>query len=350
VTSPSRAKIRVLVVDDSAFVRQALSRMIASAPDMEVAGTATDGLDGVEKAKSLAPDVITLDIQMPRLGGLEALQRIMAESPVPVLLLSSLTQEGAEVTLRGLDLGAVDFVDKSRVQGSMNLLGLAEELQSKIRALAWSRERRASALASALPSAAAAAGAARGPMEAVVIGTSTGGPPALQVIIPSLPADLNLAILIVQHMPLGFTRSLAQRLASKSQLPVREAEDEELVKPRTVLIAPAGKHMRLRRRGSVIRVLLDDEPRDALHRPSVDVLMTSVAKAYGSRVLGLVLTGMGADGVEGLRAIRAAGGQTVAESEETCVIYGMPKAAVEAGVVDRVVPLTRMADEIRAAV
>jgi two-component system chemotaxis response regulator CheB len=347
--APPRAKIRVLVVDDSAFVRQALSRMIASAPDMEVAGTAQDGLDGVEKAKALRPDVVTLDIQMPRLGGLEALQRIMAESPVPVLLLSSLTQQGADVTLRGLELGAVDFVDKSRVQGSMNLLGLAEELQSKIRALAWSREKRAAAEAVAPPPPPPPpAAAAR--MEVVAIGSSTGGPPALQAIIPALPRDLNLAVLVVQHMPVGFTRSLADRLAARSALPVREAVDGELVRPRTVLIAPAGKHMRIRRRGSVVRVLLEDEPREALHRPSVDVLMTSVAKAFGPRALGMILTGMGADGVEGLRAIRAAGGQTVAESEETCVIYGMPKAAVEAGVVDRVLRLERMADEIRAAV
>ncbi|HEU0092472.1 MAG TPA: CheB methylesterase domain-containing protein [Vicinamibacteria bacterium] len=184
----------------------------------------------------------------------------------------------------------------------------------------------------------------------VVIGTSTGGPPALQAIIPRLPEALPCAVLVVQHMPVGFTRSLAERLDGRSVVPVREAADGDLVVRGSVLVAPAGRHMKIRRRGQETRVWLDDEPRSALHRPSVDVLMASVAKAYGEHAMGIVLTGMGSDGVEGLRAIRDAGGMTLAESEETCVIYGMPKAAVEAGVVDRSVPLTRVADEILSAV
>ena len=349
MSQTGREKIRVLVVDDSAFVRQALSRMIGSAPDMEVVATAADGMEGLEKARTLRPDVVTLDIKMPRMDGLVALERIMAECPVPVLLLSSVTSEGADVTLRGLEIGAVDFVDKSSVQGPMNLLALAEELQSKVRALAWSRERSA-ATAAAAPAVNEGTLPARGRTEVVVIGTSTGGPPALQQIVPALPKDLALAVLVVQHMPVGFTRSLADRLATRSHLPVREAAEGEVVCPGAVLIAPAGRHTKVRRRGSVVRIVLDDEPAEALHRPSVDVLMASVAKAYGDRALGLVLTGMGADGVEGLRAIRLAGGVTLAESEETCVIYGMPKAAVEAGVVDRSVPLYRLAEEIRGAV
>ena len=343
--------IRVLIVDDSAFVRQALVRMLGSAPDIEVVGTAVDGRDGVEKAAALRPDVVTLDIKMPRMGGLEALRRIMAECPVPVLLLSSLTSEGGEITLRGLELGALDFVDKSSVQGHMSLLDLAEEVKAKVRALARVPRDRVQAAAGAvaetrppLP------GPHAGGAEVVVIGTSTGGPPALQVIIPKLPPGLSAAVLVVQHMPVGFTRSLADRLNSKSAVPVREAQDGEPVAPGMVLIAPAGRHMKVRRRGAAAKVWLDDEPRSALHRPSVDVLMASVAKAYGPRSLGVVLTGMGSDGVEGLRAIRLIGGRTFAESEESCVIYGMPKAAVEAGVVDRCVPLGRMADEILAAV
>jgi two-component system chemotaxis response regulator CheB len=186
--------------------------------------------------------------------------------------------------------------------------------------------------------------------QVVAIGTSTGGPPALQAIIPRLPADLAAAVLVVQHMPVGFTRSLAERLDQRSALPVREAEDGESVVPGSVLIAPAGRHMKVRKRGGQVKVLLDDEPHSALHRPSVDVLMASVARAYGGQAVGVVLTGMGSDGVEGLRAIREAGGRTLAESEESCVIYGMPKAAAEAGVVDRVVTLPRMADEILAEV
>jgi two-component system, chemotaxis family, protein-glutamate methylesterase/glutaminase len=343
-----RRPIRVLVVDDSAFVRQALARMLGAEPDIQVVGLAADGLEGVEKAASLRPDVITLDLQMPRMGGLEALQRIMAEHPAPVLLLSSQTREGADVTLRGLELGALDFVDKSSVQGNMNLLGLAQELRAKVRALATASPRRRTPA----PAAAARAGVAGSlhRAEVVVIGTSTGGPPALQRIIPSLPRDLPPAVLIVQHMPVGFTRSLAERLDARSALPVREALDGESVEAGLVLIAPAGRHMRVRKRGNSFKVTLDEDPRGALHRPSADVLMSSAAKAYGRRVLGVLLTGMGSDGVDGLRAIRQAGGLTLAESEETCVIYGMPKAAVEAGVVDRSVPLGRMADEILAAV
>ena len=342
----------MVVVDDSAFVRRALERMLGSAPDMEVVGTAVDGLDCIEKVRQLRPDVVTLDIHMPRLGGLEALKVLMAEDPVPVLLLSSLTREGADVTLKGLELGAMDFVDKSRVQGSMNLLDLAEELKEKVRALAQVPRSRLHGVAPVGPGDRLAPhpSGLPGRVDVVAIGTSTGGPPALQAIVPRFPEGLPSTIMVVQHMPEGFTRSLAERLAALSVVPVREAEDGEPVGGGAVLIAPAGRHMKLKRRGSGVKVWLDDEPHTALHRPSIDVLMSSVAKHYGPRALGVVLTGMGSDGVEGLRAIRQGGGRTLAESEETCVIYGMPKAAVEAGVVDRSVPLGRMADEILSAV
>ncbi len=336
--------IRVLIIDDSAFVRQALSRMLRDDPEIEIVGVAVDGKEGVEKAKQLTPDVITLDIQMPRMGGLEALERLMAERPTPVLLLSSLTRQGGDVTLRGLELGALDFVDKSSV-GSMNILSLGEELRAKIKVLA-----RVPATRLARREEPAPAAAVERRIEAVVIATSTGGPPALQALIPSLPASFRASVLIVQHMPAGFTRSLADRLALRSVLPVREAQDGEPVTPGQVLIAPAGIHMKLRRRGERVKVWLDEEPQTALHRPSADILMTSAAKIFGARALGVVLTGMGADGVIGLRAIRDAGGRVFAESEETSVIYGMPKAAVEAGLVERSVPLYRMADEILAAV
>jgi two-component system chemotaxis response regulator CheB len=233
----------------------------------------------------------------------------------------------------------------------MNLLSLADELQAKVRALASvprARLQAATAVREAGPVELPARHAARA--QVVVIGTSTGGPPALQAIIPRLPEALPSAVLVVQHMPVGFTRSLAERLDARSVLPVREARDGDVVAPGSVLVAPAGQHMKVRRRGREMRVWLDDEPRSALHRPSVDVLMASVAKAYGARAMGVILTGMGSDGVEGLRAIQQSGGLTLAESEESCVIYGMPKAAVEAGVVDRTVPLSRVADEILSAV
>ena len=341
----SRRKIRILVVDDSAFVRQALTRMLGGEPDIEVVGQAVDGRDGLEKVRSLRPDVVTMDVQMPRMGGLEALERLMAESPLPVLLLSSQTREGADVTLRGLELGALDFVDKSRVQGNMNLLNLAEELKAKIRAIASvhvPRRTLEERPLQVLPRKTRA--------DVVVIATSTGGPPALQAILPRLPRSLPSAVLVVQHMPIGFTRSLAERLASRSELAVREAEDGEPVEPGTVLVAPAGTHTKVRRRGATVKVLLEDEPAHALHRPSADVLMSTVARVYGSRTLGVVLTGMGSDGTEGLRAIRDHGGRTMAEAEESCVIYGMPKSAVEAGVVDESVPLEGMAEAILAAV
>jgi two-component system chemotaxis response regulator CheB len=339
----------VLIVDDSAFVRRALQRMLEHVPDMEVVGTAGDGLEGIEQVKTLKPDVVTLDIKMPRMSGLEALRHIMAERPVPVLLLSSLTQEGADITLRGLELGAMDFVDKSNAQGSMGLGSLTEELIAKIRALAGVSHARLTPhrpTEDAIP-----AEPAPHPrrVEAVAIGTSTGGPTALQAIIPRLPENLRAPILVVQHMPIGFTRSLAERLNARSLVSVHEAEDGEVVIPGKVYIAPAGRHMKVKRRGTV-RVYLDEEPRSALHRPSVDALMSAVAHAYGPRAMGVVLTGMGSDGVEGLKAIRSAGGVTLAESEESCVIYGMPKAAVEAKVVDRTIPLGRMADEILQAV
>jgi two-component system, chemotaxis family, protein-glutamate methylesterase/glutaminase len=341
--------IRVVVVDDSAFVRQALSRMLGAVPDIEVVATAVDGEDGLEKVRELRPDVVTLDVKMPRMGGLEALRRIMTECPTPVLLLSSHTSEGAEITLRGLELGAMDFVDKSSVQGHMNLLGLADELLAKVRALASVPRERLGEIGRPLRPVVAPVSHEQ-QADVVVIGTSTGGPSALQAIIPRLPRGLAGAILIAQHMPAGFTRSLADRLDQRSALPVREAQDGEPVQRGSVLVAPGGLHMKIRKRGGHARVWLDAEPRSALHRPSVDVLMASVAKAYGARSMGIILTGMGADGVEGLRAIREAGGRTLAESEETCVIYGMPKAAVEAGVVDRTAPLARVADEILAAV
>jgi two-component system chemotaxis response regulator CheB len=339
----ARARIRVLVIDDSAFVRKAVERMLSTADGIEIVGFAADGEEGLRKARELIPDVVTLDVKMPRLGGLETLERLMAETPVPVLLMSTLTQEGAEVTLRGLELGAMDFVDKSSVQ-PMSMLSLADELVAKIRALGGARVR-------ARPHAARPAPGQSGTRAGVVaIAASTGGPTALQEVISGLPVGFPAAVVVVQHIPRGFTKSLAERLDARSAIPVREARDGDAVVPGVVLIAPAGIHVRLSRRAGSVFIALDEEPRDALHRPSADVLMISVAEAYGASAVGVVLTGMGADGTEGLRAIRAAGGRTVAESEETCVIYGMPKAAIEAGVVDRAVPLGGVAGEILAAV
>jgi two-component system chemotaxis response regulator CheB len=337
----------VLIVDDSRFVRQAVARMLA-APDIEVVGQAKDGREGIAKARELQPDVVTLDVQMPYMGGLETLEKLMEEGPYRVLLLSSLTSQGAEITLRGLELGAIDFVDKTTAQGHMNLLSLTEELRAKVRALAGAPSPSRLQPGAPLPAAAAPLGS-RG-AQVVAIAASTGGPTALQAVVPRLPKGFPAAVLVVQHIPVGFTRSLAERLASRSALVVREAQDNEPVRPGLVLIAPAGTHMKVERRGDSAAIRLDDEPTESLHRPSADVLMSSVAGVFGKGAVGVVLTGMGSDGTAGLRDIRRAGGRTLAESEESCVIYGMPKAAIEAGVVDRAVPLPRIADEILAAV
>jgi two-component system chemotaxis response regulator CheB len=262
-----------------------------------------------------------------------------------VLLMSTLTQEGAEVTLRGLELGAMEFVDKSSVQ-PMSMLSLAEELTAKIRALgsAHVRPRPRPPLARAVE------GPGRPLAECVLIGASTGGPTALQTVVSGLPAAFHAAVVIVQHMPRGFTRSLAERLDARSAIPVREARHGDAVEAGQVLLAPAGIHTRLVRAGAGIEISLEEEPSEALHRPSVDVVMISAAEVYGASALGVVLTGMGSDGTEGLRAIKERGGRTLAEAEETCVIFGMPKAAIEAGVVERALPLDRIAGEILATV
>jgi two-component system, chemotaxis family, protein-glutamate methylesterase/glutaminase len=338
-------RIRVLVVDDSAFVRKAVGRMLATADDIEVVGFARDGEEGLALARELKPDVVTLDVRMPKLGGLETLERLMAEQPVPVLLMSTLTQEGAETTLRGLELGAMEFVDKSSVE-PMSMLSLAEELVTKIRALGGARVRsrpRPAAAGEQKP-------AGRVPAQCVAIAASTGGPAALQAVVSGLPAAFPAAVVIVQHIPRGFTRSLAERLDARSAIPVREARHGDAVEPGRVLLAPAGIHTRLVRVRGSVEVSLEEEPSEALHRPSADVLMASAAEVYGALAVGVVLTGMGSDGTEGLRAIRARGGLTLAEAEETCVIFGMPKAAIEAGVIERTRPLDRIASEILGAV
>jgi len=346
--SPAPAKIRVLVVDDSAFVRQALSRMLGSEPDMEVVGQARDGLEGLEMAHALRPDVITLDVKMPRLDGLETLQRLIPVHHVPVLLMSSLTQEGAEITLRGLELGALDFVDKSRAQGQMNLLSLADEVRTKVRALASSAVARGEHSTEAPPPETPVAHEGRA--EVVAIGASTGGPSALQAVLPRVPEGFPATILVVQHIPLGFTQSLADRLSARSAIRVREAKHGEHLPRGEALIAPAGLHMRVERsRGGAPRISLSEEPRESLHRPSVDELLSSLAMSHGPRALGIVLTGMGQDGAQGLLTLRRAGGRTLAESPETAVIYGMPKAAFENGGAERSVPLHRVAEEMVSA-
>ena len=344
-------KIRVLVVDDSLFMRKALVRMLTSDPAIEVVDTASDGLEGYEKARSLRPDIVTLDVKMPGMDGLTALAKIMEDCPVPVLMLSSLTSEGGEVTLRALDLGAVEIIDKSSAHTVMDIMGIADELIGKVKAIAGVdaakivRKKAEIREEIHIP-------AADRPLfktsryDIVVIGASTGGPPALQEILSKLPEDLPAAVVVVQHMPIGFTASLADRLNHLSPLHVSEAYDGDVLEAGKCLIAPSGLHMTLKRARGGLSVALSKEPDGMLHRPSVDVLMESAARVTGKTAIGIILTGMGGDGAKGLLAMHQAGAKTIAQDEDSCVVYGMPKVAVEMGGVDVSLPLRLIAKTI----
>lgn len=361
--------IRVLVVDDSPFMRKALERML-QAPDIQVVGTARDGLDALEKIPQLNPDIVTLDVEMPRLDGLGCLRRIMADMPRAVLMVSSLTQEGAQATLDALALGALDFISKETSLASASILQIQQDLQEKVRKLARSPRFRQARPAPAPPSGLAPApapwptatpavpapapqavarlGALSGARaELLAIGCSTGGPKALQDLLPGLPRTLPVPCLIVQHMPATFTRAFAERLNGLCQVRVKEAEHQEPALPGCVYIAPGGMHMLYRQRGGGGIIELSAEPAASLHRPSVDVLFQSIAEACTRQVLAMILTGMGSDGTRGMVALKARGAHTLAEAEESCVVYGMPRAAFERGCVDQVAPLQDMAGILR---
>ncbi|BDU77830.1 protein-glutamate methylesterase/protein-glutamine glutaminase [Mesoterricola sediminis] len=353
--------IRVLIVDDSPFMRKALERML-QAPDIQVVGAARDGLDALEKIPQLNPDIVTLDVEMPRLDGLGALKRIMAEMPRAVLMVSSLTQEGAAATLEALAFGALDFIPKESSLASNSILQIQQDLQEKVRKLARSPKfksiRPAAPAAPAprpgLPAPPAPAphigrvGTLSGPTaELLAIGCSTGGPKALQDLLPALPRTLPVPCLVVQHMPGTFTRPFAERLNGLCQVEVKEAEHGETARPGVVYIAPGGQHMLYRQRGLAGVIELSMEPSASLHRPSVDVLFQSLAENCSRQVLAMILTGMGSDGARGMVSLKARGAHTLAEAEESCVVYGMPRAAFEKGCVDQVAPLQDMAGILR---
>jgi two-component system, chemotaxis family, protein-glutamate methylesterase/glutaminase len=336
--------IRVLLVDDSPFVRRAVERMLTAEPGIEVVGIAADGREGVDKVRSLRPDVVILDIVMPDVDGLEAIERIMATAPTPILVLSSQAMPGADVTLRALELGAVDFVSKN-TGTRMDIYELAPTLREKVHAVAGSR---VGGPVAAPPEAAdAPAPTARvrdSPYELLVIGASTGGPRALASLLARLPGDLPAGVLMAQHMPPGFTATLAQRLDRRSPLRVREASDGVRIEPGMALLGVGGRHLLVERDGDALVARVADDADGLIHRPSVDRLFASAANAAGSRAVGVILTGMGQDGANGLAAIRNAGGRTFAESEDSAVIYGMPRAASQWA--DRILPLDRLPDAI----
>jgi len=346
------ARIRVLVADDSAFMRTAITRMIESDSQLLVVGAAQNGVEALEMAAALNPDVITLDIEMPRLDGLGVLRRVMEENPRPVIIVSSLSQEGAEATLQAFDLGAFDCIPKQLSYASLDIIKIRDHLVAQIKAAAVSRPRNLRKTSQPDVAEPQPAPAYRGfqRAEVVVIGTSTGGPGALREIIPALPADLAAGVLIVQHMPPGFTGPLAKRLNSLSPIAVHEAADGLILQSGEVLIAPAGSHMTVQRAAMGKHVIrIGDEPATTLHKPSVDVTMLSVAEALGAHAMGVILTGMGSDGARGMAAIHERGGITVGQDEATSVVYGMPRACAERRILRRVVPLGSVSAEIIAA-
>ncbi len=337
--------IKVLVVDDSAFMRKALSDMIGSDPELTVIATARDGLEAVEKVIALKPDIVTMDVEMPRMDGIEALKQIMAKNPLPVIMVSSLTAEGAKVTLDALELGAIDFIPKNLSELSVNILKIRQHLVDKIKHIG----RKGLVLRKRQKTTVIEIPQYRGErrISIVAIGTSTGGPRALQEIIPALPKDFPVGILIAQHMPPSFTGPFAERLNQLSQITVKEAEAGEPIKPGIVFIAPGGGHMRVKRKRLLEPVIdIGHDSGEGIYRPSVDALMLSVVEFFPGRSLGVILTGMGNDGMKGMIAIKKGGGRTIAQNEETCVVYGMPRAVVDAGVADKVVPLDEIAGEI----
>jgi two-component system chemotaxis response regulator CheB len=343
--------IQVLVADDSAFMRTALTRMIESDPLLRVVGTAQNGLEVLDKLSLLDPDVITLDIEMPRLNGIDTLRRIMAEAPRPVIMVSSLTQEGANTTLEALALGAFDCVPKQLSYVSLDIVKIREDLIAKIKAAVDTRRHRPSSRV--MPQAPSNARQIAYPVTPciVAIGTSTGGPRALQEILPMLPADLPVGVVIVQHMPRGFTGPFANRLNNLCQISVREAKKGDLIERGVVLIAPAGQHLTVARRScSQGIVQLASQPDNTLHMPSVDVMMMSVAESFGSQAMGIIMTGMGSDGCNGMKAIAGKSGVTVGQDEASCTVYGMPKSCAETGSLQTVVPLREIPNQILRAV
>ncbi len=338
----------VLVVDDSAFMRKLISEMVASSGEFRVIATARNGLDAVEKVHKLSPDLVTLDIEMPQLDGIGALGYIMSEAPRPVVMLSgAATGDANDLTIRALELGAVEFVRKPSGPISMDLDSVRDRLLTALRAARAVNLGGVEVLARprtppSLPAIEHTGGATR----VVAIAASTGGPRALAELIPSLPRPLGAAVLVVQHMPSGFTRSLAERLDAQSALAVLEAAEGDIVQHDRVYIAPGGFHMRIVVADGTPVVALDDSPSIWGVRPSADPLFESVATIFGERAVGVVLTGMGRDGAAGLRAIHDAGGVGLAQDQATSTIHGMPRAAVAAGGVDRVVPLGDMAPQI----
>ena len=339
-------RVRVLVVDDSALMRKLIPQMLEGDEAIEVVGTAMDGSFCLKKIEELKPDVVTLDLEMPGMNGIDTLKEIMRRNPVPVIVFSSHSTEGASVTMKALGLGAFDFVTKPK-DTSAHMIETARELSAKVKAAADCKLK-PRILAGAPARAEKVAAPAGAPNKIVGIGVSTGGPQALEYVLSQLPGDFAGAITVVQHMPDGFTDMFARRLDEVCPLRVKEAQSGDLLLPGRVLICPGSRHMKVKRLPLGDIAVLSDEPRVNGHRPSVDVLLRSVAEEFRSNAVGVLMTGMGDDGAEGLGAVKREGGMTIAQSEESCVVYGMPKAAIERGYAIRVVGLDTMGSTLQA--
>ena len=379
--------IRVLIADDSAFMRKVLADLFKGQSDFEVVGTAVNGQDTIEKVKRFQPDVLTLDVVMPVMDGLEALAIIMEQCPLPVVMISSATQKGTNETIRALALGAVDFVSKAG--GAISKIDtIKDEILAKCRMAAKTHAKKNLAAAkpvsySPKPTTATEPATRRievkrrtgyvlgqkpvlnripsqtAPVKKVLpatgkkivaIGTSTGGPQALQAVITRLPGNLPCGVVVVQHMPAGFTKSLAERLNSISEIGVKEAENDEIIRPGQVYIAPGNFHLRIAPvPGGERKIVLSQEPPVGNHRPAVNVMFDSAAQ-FGRDLVSVIMTGMGADGCEGMKKIKASGGYSIAQDEGSCVVYGMPKAVVDAGLADEIRPLNKIAEAIVEAV
>lgn len=372
-------KIKVLIVDDSIFMRKALESLLSGEPDIEIVGLAKNGKEGVDMAAQFHPDVITMDIEMPTMDGIKALELIMKNNPTPVIMVSSLTKEGADATLKALDLGAVDFMTKdSQSFGGADIeRGLKDKIRkfarnkSVVRLLTHSASshpqqapsyRLSGSLGTqtshvATPFAHGAQGGntdgskrviinKTGIKRVVALGTSTGGPQSLQRVIPLLPADLGVPVVVTQHMPPNFTQSLASRLNTLSKVEVVEAQGKEKLEPNVVYIAKGGYHLKFKKVGPSVYTELSTEPSNVFNIPGVDVMVDSIAELYGKECLGVIMTGMGSDGCKGLTNLKRIGGTIIAQNEPSCIVYGMPRAVVEAGIADEIVPLDEIAARI----
>jgi two-component system chemotaxis response regulator CheB len=359
--------IRVALADDSSFVRKAVARMLADETDVELVGSAGCGEELLDHLERWAPDAIILDLSMPGMGGLSTLDRIMTRRPTPVIILSTHSKKDAPQTIEALHRGAMDFIDKQQYslvdfEALRNVLlekirhVTARESQTPLNGAPRRGRRSATAGGAAItgpvaprpaPAVVPAVPVDNGAPEVVLIGASTGGPPAIERILRDLGSQLPAPVLVVQHMPAGFTRAFAERLNAHLPLQVREVAHEEALLPGTVYIAPGGLHLRLARDGGQLRALLSAEPERTMHRPSVDVLFASASAVVGPRAVAALLTGMGQDGAEGMAELARAGGHTIAQDEASCVVYGMPRAAIVAGAVAETLPLPRIGGRLR---